>query len=566
MKTIPLLTASLLCCLIATNALAAELKKPGPSPSDALFDPSRVIQIEIRLDPKDWHKLRVSYPVVDENGDISITEKGCEYYRAQVVIDGREVKSVGVRKKGSLGSVTSTRPALKIKFDEYVKNQEFSGLDMLTLNNCLQDPTKAQQFLVYSFMSKAGGLAPRCNLARVVVNGEDLGVYANVESIRKPFLKRFFTQANGDLYESFLGDFTTNELHQIEHKWGKDDDLSQVRKLVDVLETPGPVALKNVEELVDLDAFITFWACEVLIGHFDGYAPNRHNYYFYRDAKFGKIFFIPWGADSAFDDPGFLPESVPKSVKAAGYLCQRLWELPEIQERYREEMRRLLREVWDEKAMLSELNRIKRLCRDDRPEDPAKVKEFFDQIVQFTEGRRNEVQAELDRPAPDWPVTPRRRVGRPRWGQGPPMEVEGSFAIVAAAIPTNLFGHGSASLEFTTNGKTHKPFTRFGAAAIHKEGAEEYSLVEIVAADTGDLRWTLSFRINPYRMTPGTVEVARFAFNGRLRQGDAESPNAQGRRARGGALELTQISTNFGGTISGKFKINTTAFEEEKKP
>ena len=31
-------------------------------------------------------------------------------------------------------------------------------------------------------------------------------------------------------------------------------------------------------------------------------------------------------------------------------------------------------------------------------------------------------------------------------------------------------------------------------------------------------------------------------------------------------LELTQVSTNLGGTISGKFKINTTAFEEEKKP
>ena len=53
--SIPLLAALFLCCLIATPTLAAELKKPGLSPSYALFDPSRVIQIEIRLDPKDWH-------------------------------------------------------------------------------------------------------------------------------------------------------------------------------------------------------------------------------------------------------------------------------------------------------------------------------------------------------------------------------------------------------------------------------------------------------------------------------------------------------------------------------
>jgi hypothetical protein len=32
-----------------------------------------------------------------------------------------------------------------------------------------------------------------------------------------------------------------------------------------------------------------------------------------------------------------------------------------------------------------------------------------------------------------------------------------------------------------------------------------------------------------------------------------------------GTLELMQVSTSLGGTIAGKFKINTTAFEEEKQ-
>jgi len=67
-------TAGLLCCTIATAALAAELKTPGPAPSDALFDLSRVIQIEIRLDPNDWHALRISHPDLDANG-IPITMK-----------------------------------------------------------------------------------------------------------------------------------------------------------------------------------------------------------------------------------------------------------------------------------------------------------------------------------------------------------------------------------------------------------------------------------------------------------------------------------------------------------
>lgn len=47
-----------------------------------------------------------------------------------------------------------------------------------------------------------------------------------------------------------------------------------------------------------------------------------------------KLHFIPWGADQIFtDDPGPLQTLVvPKSFKAMGRLCRRLWELPDIRE------------------------------------------------------------------------------------------------------------------------------------------------------------------------------------------------------------------------------------------
>src|SRR5262245_59154510 len=169
MKGISSLFGLLLCCLTAASALSAELKKPGPSPSDALFDPSRVIQIEIRLDPKDWHALRISHPILEDENNISITEQGYQYYRGDVVIDGEVVKSVGLRKKGAWGSVNSARPSLKVKFDEFVNDQRFGELDMLTLNNIGFGLTRATQFLVYSFMDKAGVPAPRSTFARVVV-------------------------------------------------------------------------------------------------------------------------------------------------------------------------------------------------------------------------------------------------------------------------------------------------------------------------------------------------------------------------------------------------------------
>ena len=566
-------------CPIGLPSCAAESKKPGASPSDALFDPSRVIQIEIRLDPKDWLALRTSHPVLDEEGEISVTEKGYAYYRGDVLIGGEVVKTVGVRKKGAWGSIDSIRPSLKIKFDEYERGRDFVGLDMLTLNNTLHDWTKAQEFLVYSFMRKAGVPAPRSNLARVIVNGEDLGVYANVESIRKPFIKARFANASGDLYENVAtgADLTTDRMHRIAHKWGPDDQCTHLRKVVEVLKGPELVQLDQLGELLDLDAFIRFWAAEVLIGLHDGYAANQNNYYVYRDAKSGKISFIPWGADSAFADRG---STVPKSIKATGYLCHRLWQLPEIRERYRREMQRLLDEVWDEKTMLSELTRVLAMWHDGHPDAPAKLKAQADSISQFIKGRRKEVQAELDSPARDWPLPPRTRQPKPP-DNNPLMQIEGSFsAVVVEAFPpphpktflpfpTNIadyFGQGTASLQVTINGQTHKAFAPIGATATAKDSTQ----IRIAAFNPADrVLWNVIFDVFPFSLSPGvTRSLEPWTIHASVIHGDPHSTNAQFKWGikKNGTLELTQVSTNLGGTISGSFKINSTAFARKTPP
>ena len=117
------------------------------------------------------------------------------------------VAQVGVRKKGLIGSVVSTRPSLKVKFDEYVDGQTFAGLDGLTLNNNNQDQRLLQKFLAYDLYTRAGVPAPQASFARVRVNGEDLGVYTRVETIDEAFLRRAFGNDKGVLFEGYAGDF-----------------------------------------------------------------------------------------------------------------------------------------------------------------------------------------------------------------------------------------------------------------------------------------------------------------------------------------------------------------------
>ena len=553
-----------------------------PITADTLFAPDHLMQVEVTMDPGDWQALRISHRVTGENFT-QIVEKPYDYYPATAVIDGRDIGAVGIRKKGFFGSAISTRPSLKLKLNYVEKGKDFAGQDRLTFNNNNQDPTRAQSFLVYQFMNDAGVNSPRSNLARITLNGEDLGIYTHVESVRKPFIKRLFGKSKGDLWEGFAGDFTESEYGRIVHKWGKDDDSATLQELYDLLQNPDPIPLATFEELLDLDAFITLWASEVLIGHWDGYASNRNNFYIFRPKKSGLFYFTPWGPDSAFSDPGpFIHVPVPRSFKARGYLCERLWELPEVRARYRKEMQRLLDDVWNEKKMLAQLQQVRTLTKNYSTVPQATVEKGNHSIVEFIETRRGEVQAELELPATDWPDLG----GKFKPGAGKMMEVSGEFRSVFtlpanepvaetesgsalfASIPVSLLGTGEANLEFTIDGEPSRPFTRFGTRTTPGNPdyiRKGYPVVELIASsDSGHPPWRLLLILDPYQLVEGAnqLEIDHFTVWAQLTQGEPGSESAQ-TTAFGisGTLDLEEFSRNPGAQVSGRFKLNMAAFK-----
>jgi spore coat protein CotH len=567
--------------VLLTLFLSPALQAAEPSIADTLFAHDHLMQVEIRMNPDDWQALRISHRETGENF-AQIVEKPYEYYPAIAVIDGREIGEVGIRKKGFFGSAISTRPSLKLKLDYVDEGKEFAGQDRLTFNNNNQDPTRAQTVLVYQFMNDAGVLSPRSNLARIIVNGEDLGIYTHVESVRKPFFQRLFGKSKGDLWEGYAGDFTENEYGRIVHKWGEDDEGASLQKLYDLLQNPDPISLERVEKLLDLDAFITLWASEVLIGHWDGYASNRNNYYIFRPKKSGLFYFTPWGPDSAFWDPGpFISVPVPKSFKARGYLCERLWELPEVRNRYRKEMQRLLDDVWDEKKMLAQLQHIRALIKDSLTVPEAAVEKGSRSIVEFIETRRDEVQAELDLPATDWPDLG----GKFDPGSGKMMEVRGEFhstftlppeelvaeresdSALFSSVPVSLLGTGQANLEFTVDGETSQPFTRFGVRTTPGNPdfiRKGYPVIELIASsDTGHPPWRLLLILDPYQLVEGAnhLDIDHFTVWAQLTQGEPGSESEQ-KAAFGisGTLDLKEFSTEPGSAVSGRFTLNMGAF------
>lgn len=434
---------------------------PGPDLSEPLFEPDRLLEIDIELAPADWDALRVEHPdvfgrLVDDCPG-PLPPDPYTVYPGAITIDGERFDDVGIRKKGFLGSVNRTRPSLKISFDEYEPGREVFGLERLTLNNNQQDVSQLDTCLAYRVFRDAGLAAPRCNWARVTVNGEDLGVYSNVESVRRRFLARHFDDSGGNLYEGQVADLRDVWVDNYEDKAGNDGDRSDLAALVAAAEAPDGELLDALEPVLDVDAFLTFWATEVLVGHWDGYAGNRNNHYLYRDPSSGRFHFLPWGPDSAFGDPNpFLPAAPPPSVSANNILVSRLYAIDDTHARYQARLAELLDTVWDEAALTAEIERASAMV-ESYVHVPADA--FTDAVAanrDFVDGQRAVLEADLATD-PAWQLPLSASYCAAVAGT-----VTGTFTAPYQAFPPANVFTGSGTLEVTIDGA---PLTFGGVAA-----------------------------------------------------------------------------------------------------
>ena len=326
------------------------------------FEREHLLRIEIDIDDDDWNTLRT------QGRDFSdLMGPGCmdqpfpspfTWFEANIIVDGEPYDRVGIRKKGFFGSLSESKPSLKIKFDKYVDDQTHLGHERMTLNNSRQDPSFIKQCMSYDLFAEAGIPAPRCNFAAVSINGEPMGVFVHVEAMKKDFLRQHFDDEDGNLYEGTLSDFREGWMGTFDQKTNEDDpNFEIIERIATVLTGPNLTLLAGLEEYIDLDQFFTFWAMETLVAHWDGYAGNTNNFYIYQDPDDARLRFMPWGVDGTFNEPRRLFEDAlaPRSINANGLLARRLYLHPEGQERYLERLQTLLDQHWDVDALTQKM-------------------------------------------------------------------------------------------------------------------------------------------------------------------------------------------------------------------
>jgi hypothetical protein len=388
---------------------------PLPSfsePSERLFDQAVLHEVAIEIGDEE---LALLDSPTDDRVPVRLT------------VDGTTIEDAGLRLKRGWGQFRplEEKPGFSIETDEFVDDLLLFDVDRFTLGNAAWDHSFVNEPIVYEVYRAAGIPAPRTALARVTLNGEPFGLYVMRETYDERLLAQYFADPDGNLYES-TGAHDAPEMGLELRTNERRDDTTDLAAVLEVVATASDADYRAaIEELVDVDQLLTYWAIEALTGHHDGYAydlsdpalhpdaadqlwnPYPNNFYVYHDPTSDRFVFLPHGADMALGIGGWSTYDVAPSTpvvlppKLNATIAWRLWQDPAFRDEFVERVRWVLDDVWDVAALNARADALAGLVRADgltAPREFVTMSEFENALAarkDFLTRRADAVRAEL---------------------------------------------------------------------------------------------------------------------------------------------------------------------------
>lgn len=298
------------CLALAISALAALWAQPAlADEAAAIYDPSTVVFIDLTLSPAEEAKLEAE-PGEYVKGTFSITKSSDGTPAGEEASPFVAPRPAEIRLKGNVGGSfrdLTEKAAFKLKFK---KTEPMLGLRKMTLNNMVQDPSMVHEALAYASFHAAGVPASRSGYAYVRLNGEDLGVYLDLENLDETALVKIFGSFDKEhqhLYEGEGGhDVKPGEEGEFEIDEGSEASRADLEALTGAVNGDGDEPWsERVAPNADLAEMTKMWAVEKYTDHWDGYSGHAipgfrpNNYYLYSDPS-GRFQMLPWGADQTW--------------------------------------------------------------------------------------------------------------------------------------------------------------------------------------------------------------------------------------------------------------------------
>jgi len=255
-----------------------------------------------------------------------------EYVPAILSFGGEEFGEVGLRYKGSVGAFvgcleetdpepdgakTCTKLSMKVKVNWDGSDARFYDLRKLQFHSQNRDASQMHERLGYWLFREMGVPAPRSVHARLIVNGEYIGLFAFTEQVDGRFARHHFDDGTGNIFKEvwpvdenglafheavLAGGLETNE---------EDEAAPLLRAFGEALEaaTTDDELRTASETFLDVDQMMSLIAVDRAIANDDGplhfycfEACGNHNFYWYADPATRKLRLIPWDLDNAFEN------------------------------------------------------------------------------------------------------------------------------------------------------------------------------------------------------------------------------------------------------------------------
>lgn len=386
-------------CWLTNAGLAAEEPAKGKKvKGESLFNGTNVVRISIEISRTDYNLLRGTHWGGRGGGKNRPEVKA-------VIREGTKVyRDVALHLKGAAGSFRSIDdlPSFTLNFDKHVPKQDFHGVDKLSLNSSLQDRTLITEKVCRELFEAAGVPVPRSDYAMVSLNGRHLGLYVLAEGFNKQFLRRYFENVSGNLYDGgFCQDITG---HLSVNSGDNPDDHSDLERLVEAAHAARQNdRLDELSKILDIDRFLTMIAMEVITCHWDGYAMNRNNYRVYNDQDSGRMIFLPHGLDQMFGmSGGQAHPHTPLVPRMSGLLANAVIGSTEGRERYLQIMGHLVTNVFDAEKLIHRVREVEARIRPYLAESGRRSvyehKSKVDQLCQNIEERGRSLLDQLNAP------------------------------------------------------------------------------------------------------------------------------------------------------------------------
>lgn len=375
--------------------------------SDTLFSSQDLQRVDLFLHSADWLKLKAEFQLNT-------------YYPADMSWNGQTFRGAGIRSRGR-GSRSSTKPGLRVDFDEFVTGGKFLGLKSLVLDNVTQDASGVHESVSMAFYARLGIPAPREVHTRLYVNNEYAGLYVIVESVDKDLLARVFgaigedTQNDGYLYEfkwmddwkfGYLGDGLAEYKLRFEpttHESKSDEELYRpIEALVRLANsTPTDRLSAELAPRLDVPAVIRFIAAQQFMAETDGFLGGFgvNNLYLYRLENSEAHTFIAWDADNTFYDPQYsITSGMNDNVLMRDFL-----DVPEYYAMFFAEMRRAVElaeaDDWLNTETIRQVQRVDQAMKEDpwKPHPNSAYEGKAGDAISFVRARIAFVKCELER-------------------------------------------------------------------------------------------------------------------------------------------------------------------------